>query len=70
MASSGSPKKNTANSFAIHLSSQSDPTQFQANATIAAGDAKISIDNGAYANLTNLPSVSPAGSKPDVTAYV
>lgn len=34
----------------------------RANPTIAAGDFKISKDFGAFANLTTLPSVAPAGS--------
>lgn len=35
---------------------------FKANPTIAAGDFKVSIDDGALANLATLPVVSPAGS--------
>jgi hypothetical protein len=44
------------------LPSQADPNLFQVNPTLAAGDVKISKDGGALANLTTLPSVSPAGS--------
>jgi len=31
--------------------------------TLATGDFKISVDGGAFANLTNLPVVAPAGGK-------
>jgi hypothetical protein len=40
-----------------------NPGLFKSSATLAAGDVKISKDNGALANLTTLPSVSPASSK-------
>jgi hypothetical protein len=33
---------------------------FKANPTIASGDFKVSIDDGATANLATLPTVSPA----------
>ena len=33
--------------------------QFQTNPTLAAGDVKISIDGGAYANLATLPDAEP-----------
>jgi len=36
---------------------------FKANPTLASGDVKISKDGGAYANLTTLPAVTPAGSR-------
>lgn len=36
---------------------------FVANPTFEAGDAKISLDGGAFANLTNLPGAVPGGSK-------
>lgn len=36
---------------------------FKANPTLATGDAKISKDNGALANLDTLPSVAPASGK-------
>lgn len=35
-------------------------SDYLANPTLAAGDAKCSKDNGAYANLGTLPSVDPA----------
>lgn len=34
---------------------------FKDNPTIAPGDFKLSIDGGAFTNLTNLPTVTPAG---------
>jgi len=48
--------------FAVFLSSSSLPTVFVANPTIAEGDFQISKDFGPFVNLTNIPTVSPAGS--------
>lgn len=56
-------KKNTAYVFDIGLDSVGTPGTFQTNPTLAAGDVKVSIDNGAQANLATLPIVSPAGGK-------
>lgn len=56
MASSP-PKKNTAYTFYTALYSQASPGLFQANPTLAAGDVKIAIDDGAPANLGTLPAV-------------
>jgi hypothetical protein len=36
------------------------PGRFKANPTIAAGDFQVSKDGGAFANLANLPAVTPA----------
>jgi hypothetical protein len=36
---------------------------FQANPTLASGDVKISKDGGSLANLTTLPTVTPASGK-------
>ena len=36
--------------------------QIQSNPTLAVGDAKVSKDGGAFANLTTLPVVTPAAS--------
>lgn len=47
----------------IGLRSQADSTIFQSNPTLASGDAKVSIDGGALANLSTLPAVTPASSK-------
>lgn len=51
------PKKNTAFVFYISLVSQASSPDFQANPTLAAGDAKVAIDDGAPANLATLPAV-------------
>src|SRR2546423_12550622 len=56
------PKKGVAYTFTRGLFSTASPGNFQVNPTIAVGDFKISKDGGAYANLTNLPTVTPAGS--------
>lgn len=49
--------------FYIGLPSVASSGSFQVNPTLAIGDVKITKDDGALANLTTLPSVSPAGSK-------
>ncbi len=56
-------KKNTEFVFDIGLPSVADANIFQTNPTIAAGDFKVSTDNGALDNLDTLPTVSPAGGK-------
>lgn len=48
--------------LSVGVEDMSNPGSFKANPTIAAGDWKISKDDGAYANLTNLPTVAPSGS--------
>ena len=50
-------KKNTAYICYVGLPSQSNPLVLQANPTLAAGDVKICIDDGAPANLATLPAV-------------
>lgn len=57
------PLKNAAYVFAASLRSQADTKLFQANPTLAAGDFKVSIDGGAFANLASLPTVTPAAGK-------
>lgn len=57
------PKVNTAYQVPVNLISQANTKVFQSNPTIAAGDFKVSIDGGAFANLATLPAVTPAGSK-------
>lgn len=37
--------------------------RLKASPTLATGDFKISVDGGAFANLTDLPVVAPAGGK-------
>jgi len=56
------PKKNVAYILYFSLIDATDPGTFKANPTIAAGDFKVSIDGGAFANLATLPVVEPAGS--------
>ena len=53
------PKKNSATGYVTYVSlvSQANPLIFQANPTLAAGDVKIAIDDGAPANLGTLPVV-------------
>lgn len=51
------PKKNTAYTFYVGLYSQTDSRLLQANPTLAAGDVKVAIDDGAPANLATLPVV-------------
>ena len=63
MPSYVTPKKNTEFVFYIGLVSQSDTKVFQSNPTLASGDFKVSIDGGALANLSTLPSVDPSSSK-------
>jgi hypothetical protein len=63
MPSFVTPKKNTAYTFYLSLTSQSNQKIFQVNPTLAAGDVKVSIDGGAEANLATLPVVTPAGSR-------
>lgn len=58
-----SPKKNVAFDFNVSLVSASTGNSFQANPTLAIGDVKVSIDNAALANITTLPTVSPASSR-------
>lgn len=61
MASYVTPKKNTAWIGYIGMVDQSNTKVLKASPTIAAGDFKISKDGGAFANLTNLPTVTPSG---------
>lgn len=63
MTSYVTPKKNTAFVFSVGLPSQANGAIFQADPTLAAGDVKVAIDNGALTNLTTLPTVTPASGK-------
>jgi len=56
------PVKGEAYTFYVSLVDISDPDNFKSNPTIAAGDFQISIDDSTFANLTNLPTVTPASS--------
>lgn len=57
------PKVNTAYEMVIALTGPTLPGKFFTNPTIDAGDFKVSIDGGAFANLATLPVVYPAGGK-------
>lgn len=56
------PKTGEAKVFYAHLTDIQDSNSFKISPTIAAGDFKICKDDGAYSNLTNIPTVSPSGS--------
>lgn len=61
MPSYVTPKKNTAYVFYAGLVQQADTKLLKAAPTLAAGDFKVSIDGGAFANLATLPTVTPTG---------
>ena len=56
------PVKNQDFEFDICLEDYVNPGRLKSNPTLASGDVKITKDNGALANLTTLPTVSPASS--------
>lgn len=62
MANYNPPAQNAAFITYIKLEDAANPGSFKINPTLAAGDFKVSIDDGAENNLTNPASVSPAGS--------
>ena len=55
-----SPKKNTAYVFDVQLINSTSRPDFKANPTLAAGDVKVSTDEGTFSNITTLPTVTPA----------
>ena len=61
MADYSDPKRATAYRFTLSLYARSD-NQIKTAPTLAAGDVKVSKDNGATANITTLPSEAPASS--------
>ena len=63
MTSYVTPKKNTEYIFYVGLTSQANTKIFQANPTLAAGDAQVSTDGGALGNLATIPAVTPGSSK-------
>lgn len=63
MATYVPPKKSTAYIIYVGLPDSALAYAYKSNPTLAAGDAKVSIDGGALANLTTLPAVTPASSK-------
>lgn len=60
MPSYVTPKKNTAYVCFAALTDQADTKKVRANPTLAAGDFRVSIDGGSFANLATLPTVTPA----------
>lgn len=54
------PKKGEDFEFVIVLFDAANPGDIKDNPTIAAGDFQISKDEGAFANLATLPTVTPA----------
>jgi hypothetical protein len=58
-----SPIKGVAYTFDMGLIDAANRPAFKANPTLAAGDFKVSKDNGALANLTDLPTVAPASGR-------
>lgn len=63
MPSYVTPKKGVEYIFYIGLTQQADTRLLQVNPTIAAGDFKVSIDGGAFANPSTLPAVTPAAGR-------
>lgn len=57
------PKKNAAFTFYIGLVDQANTKLLKAAPTLAAGDVKVSVDGGAFANITTLPVVTPAAGR-------
>jgi len=59
MSSYVPPKKNDANGYIFYVSliSQASGAIFQVNPTLAAGDVKIAIDDGAPANIATIAAV-------------
>lgn len=60
MANFPLPVKGVAYIFYGSLIQQADTRLFKSSPTLAAGDFKVSIDGGAFANLATLPTVTPA----------
>lgn len=56
-------KAGVAYVFYVSLPSQANVLVFQANPTLAPGDVTVSTDGAAAANITTLPTVTPAGGK-------
>lgn len=62
MPSYVTPKRGAAFIFYTALTSQANTKLVKANPTLAAGDVKVSIDGGAFNNLTTLPDAEPDAS--------
>lgn len=63
MATYQPPKRGAEHIFYVGLVSKADAKLLKGSATLAAGDVQVSKDGGAFANLTTLPAVTPAGGK-------
>ena len=57
------PKKAEPLTVPLSLVAFSTAGRLQPSPTIATGDFKVSVDGAAFVNLTNLPTVIPAGGK-------
>jgi hypothetical protein len=57
------PQRGAAYVLFVGLISQANTKIFQTNPTLAEGDFKVSIDDGAFSDLATLPAVTPAGGK-------
>lgn len=62
-AGNNPPIYGVAHEFYCALPDQSNTKLFKANPTLAAGDVQVVKDGGTAANITTLPSASPASSK-------
>lgn len=60
MASYAIPPIGTAYIFYVGLIDQSNTNLLKASPSLSSGDFKVSIDGGAFANLTTLPTETPA----------
>lgn len=63
MATYSPPKRATEYIFYVGLVDSASPGLFKAAPTLAAGDVTVSKDGGTAANITTLPTVTPAGGK-------
>lgn len=57
------PIKNEDFEFDVCLEDCANPGRFKSSPTLAAGDVKVSKNNGGLANLTTLPTIEPVASK-------
>ena len=57
------PDKNEDFIIRVALEDMTNPGEFKAAPTIAAGDFKVDKDGGGLTNLATLPSVDPAGTR-------
>lgn len=57
------PKKNVPYTFDVSLIDSANRPFFRANPTLATGDVKVKVDDTAYANLSTLPTVTPASGR-------